>query len=239
MTEKLVIDGFVIPDELSSLVFKLYGQKNYNQFCDPKKHIWDGKLMLWDIEYMDSDDYNDFKATFNAVPAVNKETAHWLIDRGYDCFGWIKKGWVASCNIFYDKGYHEALKHMDRNLLKYQRELRAEEDKMGIREENKGTLFERRSWAVFENSLTESEPVEFITTFKTDYGYCEYEHNEIGKIVRRTEISHDGEVLYEGKFTYRFFRNNYFLAKYENTNGIEVHYDRISHERRGFQTTIN
>ena len=232
-TKQEYLESLSLPDEVSHFIWLVYGQKNYNGFDEPTSHKFSGKMMLLDIDRMLPEDYRDFKNEFNQTPSVNKATAQWLIDRGYDVFGFIKKGWIANQSIYEKEGYYTALKQMDRNLLAYQRQLRKEEEKIGVKEENKGSLLERRSWTTFLTQ--EIEPVPEVQTFETDYGLCQYEHNEIGKITRRAEISHDGELLYEGVFHYRYYKKNYYLYKYNNTNGIHVNYDTLSNERRGFK----
>lgn len=232
-TKQEYLESLSLPDEVSHFIWLVYGQKNYNNFDEPKSHRLSGTMMLYDIERMLPEDYRDYKAKFNSLPKVTNETAGWLIDRGYDVFGFIKKGWIANQSIYDKEGYYTALKQKDRNLLAYQRELKKEEDKLGIKEENKGSLLERRSWTTLTQEKI--EPLPLSITYNTPYGFCQYEHNEIGKITRRAEISHDGELLYEGLFYYRYFKNNYYLYKYTNTNGIHVNFDTLSNERRGFK----
>jgi hypothetical protein len=232
-SRKEYIESLSLPDEISHWIWLVYGMKNYHLFDAPESHKVSGKMMLYDISRMDKYDYQQFKETFNRTPYISNETAPWLVERGYDCFKFIEKGWVANMSIYESNGYYEALKQMDRNLIKYQREIKKEEDKLGIREDNKGSLLERRSWVTLFKK--ETEELLLVNTYPAHYGWCIYEHNEIGKIVRRTEISHDGEILYEGRFKYREFKSNYYLYKYENTNGISVNFDTLTNERRGFK----
>lgn len=218
-----------LPDEVSHFVAKVYGNKNYHFFDDPKLTKWtNGLVGLYSIDRMFPEDYEDFKIQFKCTPVITKETAPWLIDRGYDVFGFIKKGWVGNQSILELDGWNKALKERDRNLLAYQRQLDKEEEKLGKKEESKVSLLEKRSWTTFLAIELESVG---ITTYSTPYGHCVYSVNEIGKLEYRQEISHDGEILYEGKFYYRHHKGNYYLYKYENTQGICVNYDTIQNER--------
>jgi hypothetical protein len=218
-----------LPDEVTHFVFKVYGTKHYHMFCRPDATKWtNGTVMLYSIDRMLPGDYSDFKREFGCNPTINKNTAPWLISRGYDVFGFITKGWVANMSLYESDGYDKAQKELDRMILKYQRELTKEEEKLGKKEDSKVSLLERRSWTTFKDEVL--EPIG-STIYATAYGYCIYRVNEIGKLELRQEVSHDGELLYEGKFFYRKHKDNYYLYRYENTQGIIANYDSIQNER--------
>lgn len=218
-----------LPDEVTHFVFKVYGTKNYHMFCKPNSSKWEnGIVMLYSIDRIHIHDKDDFEMEFNTRPVINKDTAKWLVNRGYDVFGFIEKGWVANFSIYEAEGYEVARKFMDKALLKYQRELNQEEEKLGRKEDSKVSLLERRSWTTLKE--IELEPIG-TTQYETNYGWCVYKVNEIGKLESRSEYSKDGEVLYEAKFHYRKYKNNYYLYKYENTEGIVANYDGIQNER--------
>jgi hypothetical protein len=218
-----------LPDEVTHFVFKVYGTKHYHMFCRPDATKWtNGTVMLYSIDRMLPGDYSDFKREFGCNPTINKNTAPWLISRGYDVFGFITKGWVANMSLYESDGYDKAQKELDRMILKYQRELTKEEEKLGKKEDSKVSLLERRSWSTFKDEVL--EPIG-STIYATEYGYCIYRVNEIGKLELRQEVSHDGELLYEGKFFYRKHKDNYYLYRYENTQGIIANYDSIQNER--------
>jgi hypothetical protein len=218
-----------LPDEVTHFVFKVYGTKHYNMFCRPDSTKWtNGTVMLYSIDRMLPDDYQDFKKEFGYNPTINKNTAPWLISRGYDVFAFINKGWIANMSLYESDGYDKAQKEMDRMILKYQRQLAKEEEKLGKKEDSKVSLLERRSWSTFKEE--ELQPIG-TTIYATGYGYCVYRVNEIGKLELKQEISHDGELIYEGKFFYRKHKDNYYLYRYENTEGIAINYDTIQNER--------
>jgi len=218
-----------LPDEVSHFVFKVYGTKHYHIFDNPKLTKWtNGQVGLYSIDRMHPEDYEDFKQEFNTTPIINKTTAPWLISRGYDVFGFISKGWVGNMSILESEGWVKAQKEKDRMIIAYERKLAKEEEKLGKKEESKVSLLERRSWTTFKDVELESVGV---TVYPTSYGYCVYSVNEIGKLEYRQEINHEGEILYEGKFYYRKHKNNYYLYKYENTEGVYANYDTIQNER--------
>ena len=225
------LDTIKLPDEVGYFIFKVYGQKGYYPCFKPgPPYTWtNGIVMLRDVSKMDQYDYEDFKKEFKRTPYISGETSKWLIDRGYDVFGFIKKGWIANMSIYDEQGFDKAMKEKDRMQLQYDRIQRKEEEKLGRKEESKGSLLERRSWVTFTD--IEDIPVDSPTTYKTHYGWCVYEHNSIGKLTRRQEISEDGELLYEGNFYYRKHKENYYLYKYTNSNGTVVNYDTIKNER--------
>ena len=219
-----------LPDEVSHWVWKVYGQKGYYPLLDPNTTTWtNGIVMLYDISMMDPYDYQVFKLRYEDTPKIKEEYLEFFIERCYDVFGFIRRGWVANRSIYEKEGYNAALKAKDKALLAYQRELRKEEDKLGQRQETRSSLLERRSWTTFGEEVT--EPV-YDSYYETDYGYVHYKTNEIGKLIFRREIAHDGTLMYEGKYYYRKHKGNYFLYRYENTKGVCVNYDTISNERR-------
>lgn len=234
MTEQNILNTISLPDEVGHFIFKVYGTSGYHPCSPPKSTTWKKgtPVMLYNIKSMDSYDYYIFKRDFGYPPKVTKETAPWFIERHFDVFGFIEKGWIVDENIFDEKGYDAAIKAKDRAMLKYQRQIRKEEEKLGRKEESKTSLLERRSWVTF--GKMEVEPI-YEQTLKTSYGYEIYNSNEIGKITQRTTISEDGEIMYQGTFSYRYHKGNYFLYKYENTEGVCANYDTIANERRRFK----
>lgn len=237
MKHRDVLSELNLPDEVSHFVYLVYGQNGYYPFCDPKSTTWtNGKVALWSVDNMYPSDKNDFIEKFKRQPYISSETAGFLIDRGYDVFGFIKKGWVGNLSTFKFDGYDKAVKEMDKNTIQYQRELRKEEEKLGYKEESKSSLLEKRSWSSLYPMKVDEPLMEEI--YPTPYGYVIYKCNEIGKLTERTEVSHDGEVMYQGKFYYRKFKNNYFLYRYANTNGIDFNYDTIQNERWKSKTTF-
>ena len=225
-----VLSELKLPDEVSHFVYLVYGQENYTPFSDPKSTKWtNGIVALWSVDKMYPTDLSDYQSKFGNVPKVSSETAPFLIERGYDVFGFIKKGWVANLSTFRFDGYEKAVKEMDKMTIEYQRQLRKEEEKLGYKQESKSTLLERRSWASLYPTKLNEPLLEQI--YPTSFGFVIYRCNEIGKITERIEISQDGEIMYQGKFYYRQFKGNYFLYKYENTEGINCHYDTIKNER--------
>jgi hypothetical protein len=213
--------SYNLPEEIGQFIKNIYGVNHLNYVFD--KNINTGILALKPIESMSKEDNIEFHSIFNCSPTITKETAKFLISKGYDCFGFIKKGWVCNYSIYKEKGYNESMRLRDKFLLKYERELRGEEEKIGLKEDTQTSLTERKSWMqLFKEE--ESEPIsnvsfsynEFITT---------YFINDYGKFAGILCVDTNGELIYESKFYYRIFKNNIYLYKYDNTEGKKWNYD--------------
>ena len=210
-----------LPDEIGQFIKNVYGENHLNYIFD--KNINTGILALKPIESMSKEDSIDFYSRFNCSPAIDKETAKFLISKGYDCFGFIKKGWVCNYSIYKEKGYNEAMRLRDKFLLKYEKQQRGEEEKIGLKEDTQSSLAERKSWVQLfsekEEELT-GDVLFFHNEFITTYFI-----NDFGKFAGILCVNSDGELIYESKFYYRTFKNNIYLYKYENTEGKKWNYD--------------
>ena len=209
-----------LPDEIGQFIKNVYGINHINYIF--KENVNTGILALKPIEAMSKEDNIDFHNMFNCSPTINKETANFLISKGYDCFGFLKKGWICNYTIYQEKGYNEAMRLRDKLLLKYEREQRGEEEKIGLKEDTQVSLTERKSWV-------QLFPQEEETTGNVSYthnGYTTtYVMNNYGKFAGILCVNPDGELIYESKFHYRAFKNNIYLYKYENTEGKKWNYD--------------
>ena len=211
---------YKLPDEIGQFIKNVYGIKHINYIF--KENVNTNILALKPIESMSKEDSIEFHSMFNCSPTINKETANFLISKGYDCFGFLKKGWICNYTIYQEKGYNEAMRLRDKLLLKYEREQRGEEEKIGLKEDTQVSLTERKSWVQL---FAEEEELTGNVSY-THNGYITtYVMNNYGKFAGILCVNPDGELIYESKFHYRAFKNNIYLYKYENTEGKKWNYD--------------
>jgi hypothetical protein len=215
------------PEEIGQFIKNVYGIGHINYVFENNINTY--VLALKPIETMSKEDSIEFHSIFNCSPTINKETAKYLISKGYDCFGFIKKGWVCNYTVYQEKGSTEAMRLRDKALLKYERELRGEEEKIGFKEDTQTSLTERKSWV----QLFKETEEEFIGNVSyTHNGYITtYMMNDYGKFAGILCVNTDGELIYESKFYYRTFKNNIYLYKYENTEGKKWNYDTKYYKR--------
>jgi len=209
-----------LPEEIGQFIKNVYGINHINYIF--QKNINTGVLSLKPIEAISKEDSIEFHSMFNCSPTINKETAKYLISKGYDCFGFIKNGWICNYFIYQEKGYSEAMMLRDKLLLKYEREQRGEEEKIGLKEDTQTSLTERKSWV--QLFPEEEEPTGNVSYTHNDY-IITYVMNDYGKFAGILCVNFDGELIYESKFYYRKFKNNIYLYKYENTEDKKWNYD--------------
>ena len=215
-----------LPEEIGQFIKNVYGINHINYIF--QQNVNTGVLSLKPIEAISKEDSIEFHSVFNCSPTINKETAKYLISKGYDCFGFIKNGWICNYSIYQEKGYSEAMMLRDKLLLKYEREQREEEEKIGLKEDTQTSLTERKSWVQL---FPEEEEAIGNVSYTHDGYTTTYIMNNYGKFAGILCVNPDGELIYESKFHYRAYKNNIYLYKYENTEDKKWNYDTKYYKR--------